>query len=309
MDNYEQLITRISESANVGKEEIERKVEAKRAKLSHLVSKEGAAQIVAAELGLNLDQQKLKISELVDGMRRANVVGKVLKIFPVREFEKNGRAGKVCNILLADESSNVKVVLWDTNHIALIENKTIGEGDAVEISNGGIRNGELHLSSFADIKKSKEKMGEVVEKQAYKDMKLIDAKPGQSVNVRAFVVQSFEPRYFEVNAKTGRKMTEEEKAKGEKAEKRALLNVVLDDGSETLRAVIFGEEIKKLGLTDEEIFSLEKFEKAKLGMLGAERIFSGNVRQNQLYNTTEMSIERIEEVNPDELIKELEAKQ
>jgi len=91
MDNYSQLIERISISAKLSKEDIERKIEAKRAKLSGLVSKEGAAQIVAAELGINFDKERMKISELVQGMKRANFVGKVINISPIRSFNKNGR--------------------------------------------------------------------------------------------------------------------------------------------------------------------------------------------------------------------------
>ena len=91
MDNYQQLITRISESAKLSIEEIERKIAAKRAKLSDLVSKEGAAQIVAAELGINFDQERMKISELVHGMRRANVIGKIIEVYPIREYNKNGK--------------------------------------------------------------------------------------------------------------------------------------------------------------------------------------------------------------------------
>lgn len=58
MDNYNQLVERISAASKLPKEEIERKVEGKRAKLSGLVSKEGAAQIVAAELGINFDKER-----------------------------------------------------------------------------------------------------------------------------------------------------------------------------------------------------------------------------------------------------------
>ena len=100
MDNYIQLVERISRSSGLQKEEIDRRVEAKRAKLSGLVSKEGAAQIVAAELGINFDNERMKISELVQGMKRANILGKVLKVNPVREFNKNGREGKVASLLV-----------------------------------------------------------------------------------------------------------------------------------------------------------------------------------------------------------------
>tara|TARA_Y100000310_G_scaffold325041_1_gene387877 strand:+ start:3245 stop:4240 length:996 start_codon:yes stop_codon:yes gene_type:complete len=309
MDNYEQLVERISSSSGIEKDEIGRKVEAKRAKLSGLVSKEGAAQIVAAELGINFEQERLKLSELLHGMKRANVVGKILEIYSIREYNKNDRVGKVANLLIADSSSNMKMVLWDTNHIQLFENGKLKKGDVIEVSNGGVRNGELHLSSFSDIKKSDEKLDNVVEERVFGEKKLKDVKPGESVKVRAVIVQSFEPRYFEVSEKTGRKVSDEEREKGEvKIVKRALLNVVLDDGTESMRSVMFGDTIKKLGLQDEEIFDLAKFEAKKLSLLGEEKIFSGNVRQNALYNTIEFTIEDVKEINADELVKELEAK-
>jgi len=308
MDNYEQLVERISSSSGLKGEEIERRVDAKRAKLSGLVSKEGAAQIVAAELGINFDRERLKINQLVHGMKRANIIGKIIDISPVREFNKNNRAGKVVNLLVADESSNVKTVLWDTNHIELVEKGDLKKGDIIEISNGGVRNGELHLSSFSDIKHSKEKLENVVEEKVYGERKLNEIKQGETLKVRAVIVQTFEPRYFEVNASTGRKVTDEEREKGVKAVKRALLNIVLDDGNETIRSVIFGDVIQKLGLSEEEIFDLGKFGAKKEELLGQEKIFFGNVRSNQLYNTTELTIEDMEDVNVEELVKELEGK-
>ena len=98
MDNYSRLIERVSQQAGISKEDVERKIEAKRAKLSGLVSKEGAAQIVAAELGINFDEEKMRVAELIDGMKKASVVGKVVALYPVRSYEKNGRSGKVANI-------------------------------------------------------------------------------------------------------------------------------------------------------------------------------------------------------------------
>ena len=308
MTNYPQLIERISNSVKLPKEEIERKVEAKRAKLSGLISKEGAAQIVAAELGINFEEEKLKISELVQGMKRANVIGKIIQFYPIREFNKNNRSGKVASFLIADESANTRVVLWDTNHIELIEKGKIKENDVIEIANGSIRNGEIHLSSFSELKKTKEKIHNPILTKSFHNKKLKDIRPGETITTRATIVQTFEPRYFEVNPETGKKFTEEDKNNGLKPKKRALLNIVIDDGSETIRSVIFGEKINFLGLIDEQIFSLEEFNKIKNSLLGEEKIFSGQVRSNQLYNNIEFTIEEIQPINPQELIKELEAK-
>jgi len=308
MDNYTKLIERISNSSSLSIEEIERKVEAKKAKLSGLISKEGAAQIVAAELGINFEQERLKISELVEGMKKVNIVGKIIQLNPIREFNKNNREGKVASLTIADESSNIRAVFWDTNHIALIEEGKIKEGSVIEIINGSMRNSELHLSSFSEIKESKEKIENPVTERQTMQKKLENIKPGENLKTRATIVNTFEPRYFEVNPESGRKFTEEDKNNGLKPKKRALLNITIDDGTETIRGVIFGEQINALGLTDEQIFSIEEFNKSKSVILGEEFIFSGQLRQNQLYNTIELTIQNIEKPDIDKLIKELESK-
>src|SRR3989304_1340041 len=135
MEDYSKLVERISKASKLAADEIERKVEAKKAKLSGLISKEGAAQIVAAEMGINLDMERLKISEIFDGMKKANVVGKVLDVLSIREYNKNGKSGKVANLRVGDESGNARVVLWDTNHISLIEGGKIAKGSVIELSN------------------------------------------------------------------------------------------------------------------------------------------------------------------------------
>jgi len=294
MSNYERLVERISKASKLDAAEIERRVEAKRAKLSGLVSKEGAAQIVAAELGISFENEKLKVAELVQGMKRANVVGKITRIFPVREFNKNGREGKVANLLMGDETANTRVVLWDVNHISLVEKGELKEGDVIEISNGSVRNGEVHLSGFSDIKKSKEILGEVKFERSFAFGKLKDAREGVSMKLRAVIVQSFEPRYFESKQREG--------------EKGVILNMVLDDGSENIRGVLFTESLKGLGIKEDELFDLEKFNAKRIGLLGEEKFFFGSFRINAYFNNLEMNIDRVEEIDADNLIKELEAK-
>ena len=293
MDSYVQLIERIAASAKITPADVENRIEAKRAKLSGLVSREGAAQIVAAELGVNFEKERVKLAELTQGMRRAHVVGKVIELFPVRSYNKNGKEGKVANLVLADESARVRVVLWDVNHITLVEQGKISVGDVLEVSNAMVRNGELHLSSFGDIHQSKEVMSEVVAAAAIGALKLKDAKAGQRLQTRAFVVQVFDPRYFEVCPDCGRKVVDEACATHGKVtpKRRALLNLVLDDGTESLRSTLFGEHILQLGFSEEEIFSLERFVEKKHALLGEEKVFSGNVRQNTLYNTIEFTVD------------------
>lgn len=308
--NYEKILEKIANAAGVEKDEIERKVEAKRAKLSGLISKEGAAQIIAAELGINFDDEKLKIEELLPGMGKVNVIGKVINLSPVREFSKNGREGKVANLVIADETSNVKVVLWDTNHIELIEKGKILVGNVVEILNAGMREGELHLGNFSEFKKSDEILENVNLEISSKEKNILNFKNMENVKTRAFIVQVFDPRFFYVCPECKRKANQD----GDKficdshgkvlPEKRAILTIVIDDGTETIRAVLFSEAIFFLGISNLE--NIELLIKQKQELLGKEMFFAGNVRKNKLFNNMEFIIDRASEIDIEELVKKLE---
>jgi hypothetical protein len=304
--NYERVLNKIAECSGLDKEEINRRIEAKRAKLSGLISKEGAAQVIAAELGVSFDNEKLKINELLPGMRKVNVVGKVINLFPVRTFTtKKGDEGKVANLFIADDTSNIKVVLWDINHIELIEKGEIEKGKVVEIINASMRDNEIHLGSFSELKLSDKVFDNVETERVVKEKKISDFNINDNASMRAFVVQSFSPRFFEVNKETGKKITDEEKAKGIDFEKRALINLVLDDGTETIRAVLFHENLPKIGLTQLE--DPEKLSFQREDLLGKEFVFSGNVRRNNFFNNEEFIINDVKEVDVDDLIKNLEA--
>lgn len=292
MDKYSQLLERIATSSGLTQEEIDRKIEAKRAKLSGLISKEGAAQIVAAELGVNFDNQRMKLGELSEGQKRVRIVGKITKVMPTRSYEKNGKSGKVGSFFVGDESSNTRVVLWDTAHITLIDEGQLKEGDVVEVGNASVRNGELQLSAFSELKKSAEVLQGVKASRTFNEGQLKDAQPGNGMKVRALVVQLYDPKYFD----------------GKDGGKRALVNAILDDGSETMRALLGPEQLKQLGLEGEDVFDLEKFAVAKSGVLGEEYYFTGTCKINTYFNKPEFSISGVEKVDVEQLLQELEAR-
>jgi ssDNA-binding replication factor A large subunit len=311
LESYALLVERISSSAKIPKEEIERRIEARRAKLSGLISKEGAAQIIAAELGISFDSVSLKISELMPGMKKVNVTAKVINIFPVRSFEKNGRSGKVANLVVADETGNSKVVLWDTNHISLIENKDIKSGDVVEIRNGSTREGEIHLSGFSELKKSSAQIQVVKTETSFSEKTIDSLSENAGVLIRGTIVQMFAPRFFSVCSQCGKKVMQEvdgfscnEHGKVLPKE-RALLNLVLDDGTETLRTVIFSDQLEKM-IPLEKLKDPVQFEIFKNDLLGAEVYVKGMVRKNQLFNNLELSMQDFEKVDPEKLIEKLE---
>lgn len=307
MQNYEKLFERISRVSGLTKEEIERRVEAKRAKLSGLISKEGAAQVVAAELGISFDKEKLKIDELLPGMKKVNLVGKVINIFPVREFNKNGKQGKVANFIIADETSNIKVVLWDINHISLIEENKLTENNVIEILNASMRDNELHLGSFSELKISKEILNEVKTQTKSRERKISELSISDNIKIRAFIVQMFDPKFFNVCSQCKKKINEQDgnffcNDHGSVIpEKRALVNIVIDDGTSNIKTVLFNDALNSI-----EYDSDGDIGKQKQHFIGKEYVFYGNVRKNKLYGTLEFVVSRVEEINLQELIAELE---
>ena len=311
MIDYSYLAERIAKASGKSSDEINRLVEAKRALLSGLISREGAAQIVASELGINFDKEKVKIKEILPGMKKINLAGKIIQMFPVREYKKESREGKIGSFILADETGNIRVVLWDTNHISLIEKGEVKEGDIIEISNDNLRNTELHLTGFSDIKKSKEIIENVKTERDFMGRKISEFGIGGSFNARAIIVQVFEPRFFDVCPECkGKAISEPEGYKCEKhgkviPERRALLSLVLDDGSGSIRAVLFSEQIEKLGLNGEELKG-ENFLSKRDELLGREALFSGSVRQNKLFNNQEFFVSDIQDIGVEKLIELLE---
>jgi ssDNA-binding replication factor A large subunit len=309
MDNYSQLVEFISKNSGVPVDEIDRRIEAKRAKLAGLISKEGAAQIVAAELNISFDKQSIKISQIVQGMRKINLTGKIINLFPVREYNKNGRSGRIGSFVLADETSNMRVVLWDENHIELICQGKINNDSVVEISNATIRNGELHLNSFSEIKVTDKVISNIVLDKPVIKKTISQFFPNERVIARAFIIQLYEPKFFNVCPACKKKVNEmfECITHGKVApEKRALLNMVLDDGTDSIRAVMFAEQAEKVfGM--ETLENSELFVNKKQEMLGNEFHISGLVRKNSLYDLNEFIIDSLSDVDLDKLILELES--
>jgi len=317
---YDQLVKRICSATKLSVEEVERRVLEKKSKLSDLISKEGAAQIVAAELGVDFDGQKVKINELMTGMRKATLIAKITRVFPPRGFmTKNGAESKVMNLFIADETGNSKCVLWDVNQIKLFEEGKLKEGDTVELKDAAVRentgNLEVHLGSISQISLSSEVISGTFspQKPAILKTTLSGLSDNMRASVRAVIVQVFEPRFFIVCPECGKKVSIE----GDKFKclthnfvmpsERALMNFTLDDGTGNMRSVGFSDVLKKIfGVDDAGIKSITPETRNEL--LGKEMIFVGRARKNVMYNTLEFQIGDIEEVTPDSLMQELSKK-
>ncbi len=157
----EEIITKIVGETEMGEEEVQARIEEKQKELGGLVTPVGAAHIIAKEAGINLlegysKEKDLKIENIISGMGSVDITGRVMRIFPVREFEKKDKSrGRVASLVLADETGSVRVVFWD-NRADLLEEGKIQEGDVLRIRKAYTReniNGdpEVHLGMRARI--------------------------------------------------------------------------------------------------------------------------------------------------------------
>ena len=72
----------------------------------------------------------MTIKELEANQGNVNVEGEIAELGEVREFEKFGRTGRVCNATLKDDSGEIKLTLWNE------QIDQVKEGAKVKINNG-----------------------------------------------------------------------------------------------------------------------------------------------------------------------------
>ncbi len=331
MFEFEEIIDKISEHAKISKEEILKQVEDKQIELSGLVSREGAAYIVGRELGVNLlkeGKRKLKINNIVSGMRFVDVTARVTRISDIREFEREGKKGKVVNLLLADETGAVRLSLWN-EETDLIASGQIKEDDVVKITGGYVKtddrgNIELRVGR-GKIEEVDEEMPEVSEssfkatttpaKQIIKtpERKTIDSlKEGNYEEIRGCIMQLFNRNpFYEVCPKCTKKVNKigdkpscNEHGEVEPAY-RLVVSGILDDGFGNIRVVFFGDVAERVaGKKTEALRKIAEKQANALAIydnidcVGKEFVIKGRVKKDEMTGNLEIIADDIENVNP-----------
>jgi len=295
---YDRVIEILVEQSGKSKDDIEQNVQKKLEQLSGLISKEGAAHIVANELGIKVIQQtpsgKVEIKNLGTDMKNIELIGKVTNVYDVREFQVGARSGKVGNFVIEDNSGSIRIVAW--NSIA-DELKNLKQNDTVRIESGytKMNNGQLevHLNDNSKIIANPD--GVKIEIQKRK--KISELAENTNAEIFGTVVQMFDPRFYEVCPECNKRIKEDNgkfkcATHGDQVPKFSyIVNFTLDDGSESIRVVCFREmALKALNLDDESMMKLKDdpsgFQKEKY--LGLQIIIEGRVKKNAMFDRVEM---------------------
>ncbi len=320
--SFDEMVAKIKEKSGLEDAEIKERIDKKVIQLSGLVSREGAAHIIANEFGIKLFEQvsgKLQIKNILQGMSHVEILGKVASLYSAKTFQSSGREGKVGSILIADETGNIRIVLWNDQADNI---EKIKQGDIVKVKGGYVRQrnntNEVHLNERGRMIINPE--GETVnvdvsnyaiQVQKKTERKQLSELTGTESNaeILATVVQIFEPRYFEVCSKCGKRAKIAEAGAtcdihgAVKPDYSYVLNAFIDDGTDSIRAVFFREQAQKLlNKNNDEVLQYKEapdtFETARNEVLGASVKITGRVTKNEMFDRTEIIANNVI-LNPD----------
>ncbi len=311
------LIKRISFASGMSEEDVKGKIEEKKDELSGLISDEGAAFLVAKEMGISVAaQQKLHIGSVVPGMQNVDVTGKIMKISPLREFKTEKAEGRVMNITIADETGSARISLWNEE----TDKMNFKQGDVIRIKGyvkeDNFGGAEIRLGRYGMLAKSDDVIEAVSTKRQAERSKISELREGQYKEIRAAVVQVFEGNvFYEVCPECKARLKEENDYKCDEhgevnPEYGMIVTCIADDGTGNIRAVLFNEQAEKLiGMTKidaKKLFDRKKKLTAVLEKvaIGRDYLFSGKVRRNNFFDRLEFVVGDVQEMN---IKKEIEA--
>jgi ssDNA-binding replication factor A large subunit len=314
---YEEILQKITAGSGIGSAEIEERVKKKMDQLSGLISKEGAAHIIANELNVQIYSPvsgRLQVKSILPGLRNVEVVARIAAVYELREFKVGEREGKVASIMVGDETGRIRVALWGSVAEKI---KAMKVGDIVKITGAYARenNGfkELHANERSEI--SINPAGEFVEELSVKQSRknISELAEGDNTEILGAIVDMFDPRFFEVCPECGKRMKNEvcEQHPGAGIAYSFVINAFIDDGTDNVRAVFFRDQVGKLlSMSDEEILKVrefpESFSEVKKRFLGTIIKASGRAVKNQMFERIEFIVNSVvPNPDPEEEIKRL----
>lgn len=295
----EQIRDKVLAHTGISEEEFNSKVEMKVKDLNDMISKEGAGQIIAKELGVDLfsGEGNIKIKDLIPGMKLNSMAVKIIKVYEINTFETSKGPGKVGKVLVGDETGKTLMVFWNDKADLL---KNIKEEDVVVLSKLVVKTDNRNRTelSFADegtIQVNPEGLKIEVPDQFLKPVtKKINelTRDEDNVEVNAVIVQILDPVFFDLD-KEGKKVSEENQKPS--VETGVVVNLFIDDGSkDQVRLVLWKPQLLKLlNIEESELTSyrtnIEGFEKQKQELLGKKIRVIGRTSHNKMFDSIDLT--------------------
>jgi len=313
MISIEEILIKIEKETNTSREELLEKISRKQKSLSGLVSLEGAAHLVAKDLGLDLlekMERRLEMKNVMSGMKNVNVIGRVFRISNINEFKRsNGSSGRVANIYLGDNTGHLRLALWD-KQVSVVEDGLVKLGGIVQVINALARENvfgdiEISIGKYGSIKPFEENIDlpsmEELNDRLTSGPRTISIKNITKgvFEIKGTIVQVFKSNFiFNVCPICGNKV-EEVEGKFECSEHKKVvpspalvISAVIDDGTSNMRVVFFRELAEKMLSTQvNELANLDKekiHELIEEKLLGKQLLLLGRVKKNKIFDRLEL---------------------
>ncbi len=261
LDDREAVVKKIVAYTGKPRADIDQAIEAKKEKFAGLLTDAGAAFMVAKSLGLDLEFEKniserMKLAQLEEGMNNVDLEVVVKQAFQPKRFEKGEKKGRLCNLLVADDSGEMRLTVWH-NDVQKLEDEKIERGSPLLLKN-------CYVTAFNDKKQlNLGYNGQLIVQSTRKEglpdctrplVKLAELKPGMNdVDVLARVARVYEQKGFESAGRKG-----------------SLLSFELADASGRVRATAWNDLVEDAaGLVPGQLVKIENAY-TKEGMKGLE---------------------------------------
>jgi len=318
----EEVIKKIVAQSGMSEAEVNAKIDDKMKAFDEIVSREGAAFMVASEKGIKVFEDPatkiLEIKDLHPGMSGVELIAKVSRIFDARSFSRDGRDVPFIPIMLQDLTGSIRTTLWD-KRTELITEKRLEVGSVVRIKNCSIRENsytgkDLQLNSRSQIIINQDELAVDVNAPIESvETDLSNPTLGAPVTVFGTIVAVSEPRFYNACGECRRKVSETNECqthgKVESPKTTMILNFVLDDGKGNVRATCFGELGEKLlgenADTIQDLIAAQGSDNIGTEILGKMVEASGMIIENKYFDRVEMNINSIKLKDANEMIARL----
>jgi ssDNA-binding replication factor A large subunit len=142
----------------ITEEQILEVLKTEKSKTGGLIADETLLRLIGARYGIEtvreVAKSKLSINQLVPGLNKVTVSGRIVAIYPVKAFEGK-QSGKYTSLIIADKNGILRVMLWN-GKADLVESAVVKMGQIVQFlccytredRNG---NTELHVSEKGKV--------------------------------------------------------------------------------------------------------------------------------------------------------------
>jgi len=169
VQDFESVLRKIVGEAGVSREEVLRLIEEKKKRMGGLLSDEGAAQLVARELGVDLpvevEEVSVWIGDVNPDMSNVSLRARVMRVLPLRTYTtRDGKKGVYSSLILGDRTGRIRLVAWGEKAEQAVK---LIRGQMVRVSRAYPKRGigeqgeiELHLGFRGSIKPVDERVSE-----------------------------------------------------------------------------------------------------------------------------------------------------